>query len=73
MTRAILSACASVVYAFAQALPSLMVDVVGALAVVLISYGMWLHYQPAGYITCGLLLLGGVAAITWARSRANSG
>jgi hypothetical protein len=70
MTRAFLSVCASAVWSFAQALPSLMVDVVGALAVCLISYGAWLHYQPLGYITCGVLLLGGVAAITWARARA---
>lgn len=73
MTKSILSACVAAVSSFAQALPSLLVDVVGALAVVMISYGAWLHYPPLGYITCGVLLLGGVAAITWARAWANSG
>lgn len=73
MTRAILSACLVTVSRFGQALPNLLVDLVGALAVVLISYGAWLHYPPLGYAICGVLLLGGVAAITWARSRASSG
>lgn len=71
MNRAIL-ACAAVLSLFAQALPNLLVDVVGALAVCLISYGAWLAYPPAGYITCGILLLCGVAWITWARARLKS-
>lgn len=64
MTK-ILSACVSVVSLFAQALPSITMDLVGALAVVLISYGFWLHYPPYGYISCGVLLLLGIAVFTW--------
>jgi hypothetical protein len=38
-------------------------DAAGVLAVASISYGAWLIYPPAGFITGGLLILAGVIAM----------
>ena len=40
-------------------LPGIARDLVGLVGVVLVVYGAWLIYPPAGYITAGLLLLAG--------------
>ncbi|MDY0748514.1 hypothetical protein SNE35_28700 [Paucibacter sp. R3-3] len=47
----------------AQALAPHVVDVLMLAGAGLVSYGAWLIYAPAGYISCGVLLLaGGVLA-----------
>lgn len=45
--------------AFRRALPGAVCDLAGGLGVVLVSYGAWLVYEPAGYIVAGLLLMAG--------------
>jgi hypothetical protein len=50
----------------AGALPALIRDACGVAGVVLLSYGAWLVYAPAGFITGGVLLLAG--AVLLARS-----
>lgn len=40
--------------------PTLFADLVGLVAVGLISYGSWMVYEPAGFIVAGILLLVGV-------------
>lgn len=52
--------------------PTLLLDLVGLVAVGLISYGAWLIYPPAGYIVCGLLLLIGVILIAKPKRQAGS-
>jgi hypothetical protein len=42
---------------FGAALPALFWNVLGLAGVALIAYGAWLIYQPAGFITGGVLLL----------------
>lgn len=37
-------------------------DAIGVSAVASISYGAWLIYPPAGFVTGGLLILAGVIA-----------
>ena len=44
----------------ATGLPDFIKDIVGVGAVVLISYGSWLIYEPAGFIVGGSLVLAGV-------------
>ena len=43
----------------ALAMPGLMRDVVGLGGVGLVSYGAWMIYPPAGFITAGILLIVG--------------
>jgi hypothetical protein len=38
-------------------------DLVGLLAVASMSYGAWLVYEPAGFITGGALVLAGVIVL----------
>ncbi len=46
-----------------RALPGLMRDVAGLCGVGLVSYGAWMIYPPAGFITAGLLLIVGTLLI----------
>lgn len=39
--------------------PALFFDLAGTAGVALISYGAWLIYEPAGYITGGIMLVAG--------------
>jgi hypothetical protein len=43
----------------AGAVPGLVRDLAGLGGVGLVSYGAWMVYQPAGFITAGLLLIAG--------------
>jgi hypothetical protein len=47
----------------ATAVPELALNLVGFAGAGLIAYGAWLIYQPAGFITGGVLLLGGALLI----------
>ncbi len=47
----------------AVAMPGLMRDVAGLCGVGLVSYGAWMIYPPAGFITGGLLLIVGTLLI----------
>ena len=47
----------------AVAMPGLMRDVAGLGGVGLISYGAWMIYPPAGFITAGILLIVGTLMI----------
>jgi hypothetical protein len=46
-----------------QALPALVRDFAGLSGVGLVSYGAWLIYPPAGFITAGILLIVGTLMI----------
>ena len=54
--------------AFRRAVPVVVRDGVGIAGAGLVSYGAWLIYQPAGYITAGGFLL--AAAWLWAKAPA---
>ena len=43
----------------AGAMPGLVRDLAGLCGVGLVSYGAWLIYPPAGFITAGILLIVG--------------
>jgi hypothetical protein len=47
----------------AVAMPGLMRDVAGLCGVGLVSYGAWLIYPPAGFITAGILLIVGALVL----------
>lgn len=47
----------------AVAMPGLMRDVAGLCGVGLVSYGAWMIYPPAGFITAGILLIVGTLMI----------
>ena len=47
----------------AVAMPGLMRDVAGLGGVGLVSYGAWMIYPPAGFITAGILLIVGTLLI----------
>lgn len=47
----------------AVAMPGLMRDVAGLGGVGLVSYGAWMIYPPAGFITAGILLIVGTVMI----------
>ncbi|MFN4018363.1 MAG: hypothetical protein ACK4JB_23710 [Reyranella sp.] len=47
----------------AVAMPGLMRDVAGLGGVGLVSYGAWMIYPPAGFITAGILLIVGTLMI----------
>jgi hypothetical protein len=49
--------------AFAGAVPGLVRDLTGLCGVGLVSYGTWLIFPPAGFITAGLLLIVGTLLI----------
>lgn len=52
--------------AVAAATPDVLWTVAGLVAAALIAYGAWLIYEPAGYITGGVLILLGVIARSFA-------
>ena len=43
-------------------------DAICIIGIALISYGAWCIYEPAGYITGGVLLLAGGVAVAKGRS-----
>ncbi len=47
----------------ARAMPGLVRDLAGLCGVGLVSYGAWMIYPPAGFITAGLLLIVGTLLI----------
>ncbi len=47
----------------AVAMPGLIRDVAGLGGVGLVSYGAWIIYPPAGFITAGILLIVGTLMI----------
>ena len=48
----------------AGAVPGLARDLAGLCGVGLVSYGAWLIYTPAGFITAGILLIVGALLIS---------
>jgi hypothetical protein len=54
---------ATAVRTIAGAVPSLVRDLAGLCGVGLVSYGAWMIYPPAGFITGGLLLIVGTLLI----------
>lgn len=56
--------------AIGAAIPALVRDVVGLAGVGLVSYGAWLTYPPAGFITGGVLLIVAAALAALAGRRA---
>ena len=54
---------AAAVRAVARMVPSLVRDLAGLCGVGLVSYGAWMIYPPAGFITAGLLLIVGTLLI----------
>jgi hypothetical protein len=55
-----------------RAAPEITVDGIGLAGVGLISYGFWLAYPPAGFVSAGSLLLAGVALLARQKSRRES-
>ena len=54
---------AAAVRTVAMAVPGLIRDLAGLCGVGLVSYGAWLIYPPAGFITAGILLIVGALLI----------
>ena len=54
---------AAAVRTVAMAVPGLVRDLAGLCGVGLVSYGAWLIYTPAGFITAGILLIVGTLMI----------
>lgn len=54
---------ASAVRTIAGVVPSLVRDLAGLCGVGLVSYGTWMIYPPAGFITGGILLIVGALLI----------
>ena len=54
---------AGAVRTIAGAVPGLVRDLAGLCGVGLVSYGAWLVYPPAGFITGGLLLIIGALMV----------
>jgi hypothetical protein len=50
---------AAALHTIAGAVPGLVRDLAGLCGVGLVSYGTWMIYAPAGFITAGLLLVVG--------------
>ncbi len=50
---------ASALRAIAAVVPGLVRDLAGLCGVGLVSYGAWMIYPPAGFITAGVLLIVG--------------
>jgi len=61
---------AAVLRAVAAAVPGLVRDIAGLSGVGLVSYGAWLIYPPAGFITGGGLLIAGALVALGNRSAA---
>ena len=55
---------AAAVRVIAGVVPGLVRDLAGLCGVGLVSYGAWLVYPPAGFITGGLLLIIGALMVT---------
>ena len=55
---------ATAVRTIAMAVPGLVRDLAGLCGVGLVSYGAWLIYTPAGFITAGILLIVGALLIS---------
>ena len=55
---------ATAVRTIAGAVPGLVRDMAGLCGVGLVSYGAWLIYPPAGFITAGILLIVGALLIS---------
>ena len=54
---------ATAVRAIAEAVPGIVRDLAGLGGVGLVSYGAWMIYPPAGFITAGILLIFGTLMI----------
>ena len=54
---------ATAVRAIAAAVPGTVRDLAGLCGVGLVSYGAWMIYPPAGFITAGILLIVGTLMI----------
>jgi len=54
---------AAAVRSVAMAVPGLVRDLAGLSGVGLVSYGAWLIYPPAGFITGGCMLIVGVLLV----------
>ena len=54
---------AAAVRSVAMVVPSLVRDLAGLCGVGLVSYGAWMIYPPAGFITAGILLIVGALLI----------
>jgi|GEM_PF-562351 len=54
---------AAAVRTIAGAVPGLVRDITGLGGVGLVSYGAWMIYPPAGFITAGILLIVGTLMI----------
>ena len=54
---------AAAVRSVAMVVPGLVRDLAGLCGVGLVSYGAWLIYPPAGFITAGILLIVGTLLI----------
>ena len=54
---------ATAVRAIAAAVPGIVRDLAGLCGVGLVSYGAWMIYPPAGFITAGILLIVGTLLI----------
>ena len=54
---------AAAVRSLAMVVPGLVRDLAGLCGVGLVSYGAWLIYPPAGFITAGILLIVGTLLI----------
>lgn len=55
---------AAAVRSVAMVVPGLVRDLAGLCGVGLVSYGAWLIYTPAGFITAGILLIVGALLIS---------
>ncbi|WP_295143863.1 hypothetical protein [uncultured Reyranella sp.] len=54
---------ATAVRAIAAAVPGIVRDLAGLCGVGFVSYGAWMIYPPAGFITAGILLIVGTLMI----------
>lgn len=59
--------------ALAAGVPTAIRDLTGLAGAGLISYGVWLIYVPAGFITAGVLLLLGAVLVAFADNRPGTG
>ena len=72
MFKSIVAASAAGLKAFGRAIPSMLRDAAGLCGVGLITYGAWLIYPPAGFITGGILLVVGVYLLSASAVRGGS-
>ena len=64
LEEAMMKLLAAAVRTIAGAVPGLVRDLAGLCGVGLVSYGAWMIYPPAGFITGGLLLIVGALLIS---------